>query len=116
MVANSRLFELMKPGEENQRGAFSEAARRAGALEILEGEVSYAPEGGLQLDLRRIDLRSGVVRHGYRVRALDRYALVDSATGAVARDFALPAPGGAIVSTRKDSAPSTSTMPPPRSA
>ncbi|HEU5219422.1 MAG TPA: BTAD domain-containing putative transcriptional regulator [Gemmatimonadales bacterium] len=96
VVANSRLFELMQPGQEDQRGAFSEAARRAGAREILEGELSYAPVGGLQLDLRRIDLQSGVVRSGYRVRALDRYALVDSATAAVARDFSLNVPGGAI--------------------
>ena len=96
VVANSRLFELMRPGADTLRGAFSEAARRAGARQILEGEVSYAPSGGLQLDLRRLDLRSGVVRQGYLVRALDRYALIDSATAAVARDFALRAPGGAI--------------------
>ena len=96
VVANSRLFELMTPGADTARGGFSEAARRAGARQILEGEISYAHEGGLQFDLRRIDLRSGVVRQGYRVRGLDRYSLIDSATAAVARDFSLQAPGSAI--------------------
>ena len=96
VVANSRLFELMRPGADTARGAFSDAARRAGAREILEGEISYARQGGLQLDLRRLELRSGVVKQGYRVHGLDRYALVDSATAAVARDFSLTAPGSAI--------------------
>ncbi|HEV8598200.1 MAG TPA: BTAD domain-containing putative transcriptional regulator [Gemmatimonadales bacterium] len=94
VVANSRLFELMRPGSDTARGAFLEAARRAQASQILEGELSYAPGGGLQLELRRIDLRTGVVRQGYRVRALDRFALVDSATAAIAGDFALPLPAG----------------------
>jgi DNA-binding SARP family transcriptional activator/TolB-like protein len=96
VVANSRLFELMRPGADTSRAGFSDAARRAGARQILEGEVSYAPAGGLQMDLRRIDLRSGVVQQGYRVRGLDRYALIDSATAAVARDFSFPAPGSTI--------------------
>ena len=32
VVANSRLFELMRPGFDTTRGAFSEAARRAGGM------------------------------------------------------------------------------------
>lgn len=92
VVANSRLLELVPRGTDTLPGTLSAAAREAGAQEILEGELTFAPEGGLRLELRRIDLRSGVLRQGYSVRAFDRYAAVDSATSAVARDFGLSPP------------------------
>ncbi len=92
VVANSRLVELMPRGADTLPGALSDAARRAGAKEILEGEFSFAPDGGLRLEFRRIDLASGVVRHGYSVHAFDRYAAVDSATAAIAADLGFSAP------------------------
>ena len=92
VVANSRLLELVPRGTDTVPGSLAAAAREAGAKEILEGELGFAPDGGLRLELRRVDLVSGVVRHGYSVRAFDRYAAVDSATAAIAVDFGLPAP------------------------
>lgn len=92
VVANSRLLELIPRGTDTVPGTLPDAARRAGASEILEGELGFASDGGLRFELRRVDLRSGVVRHGYSVRAFDRYAAVDSATAAIARDFGLAAP------------------------
>jgi DNA-binding SARP family transcriptional activator/tetratricopeptide (TPR) repeat protein len=96
VVANSRLLELVPRGTEAVPGNLSVAAREAGAAEILEGELVFAPDGGLRLELRRIDLKSGVVRQGYSVRAFDRYAAVDSATAAIAQDFGLSPPAKPI--------------------
>jgi DNA-binding SARP family transcriptional activator/TolB-like protein len=92
VVANSRLFELVPRGTDTLPGTLSAAAREAGAQEILEGELTFATDGGLRLELRRVDLLSGVLRRGYSVRAFDRYALVDSATSAIAKDFGLRPP------------------------
>jgi DNA-binding SARP family transcriptional activator/tetratricopeptide (TPR) repeat protein len=96
VVANSRLLELIPRGTDTARGALPEAARRVGAQEMLEGELTAAPDGGFRLDLRRIDLVSGVVREGYSVRASDRYAAVDSATAAIAENFGLSPPSKPI--------------------
>lgn len=88
VVANSRLLELMARGADTIPGSTSDAARRAGAAELIEGEVVREPSG-LVLRLRRVALASGVVRRGYVIRAQDSYALVDSATAVIARDFRL---------------------------
>ena len=92
VVANSRLLELVPRSTDTVPGSLPAAARQAGAQEMLEGELTFAPDGGLRLELRRIDLVSGVVRQGYSVRAFDRYAVVDSATAAIAGGFGLSAP------------------------
>jgi len=91
VVSNSRLVELMPRGPDPSPGAITDAARRAGATEVIEGELSV--EGaGLLLSLRRVGVPRGVVRKGYLVRAADRLALVDSATAAIARDLKLTSP------------------------
>jgi DNA-binding SARP family transcriptional activator len=91
VVANSRLVELTPPTLANERSATADAARRAGASEVVEGEL-ITEAGRLVLNLRRVDLASGVVRKGYVVRASDRYALMDSAAATVARDLDLSPP------------------------
>lgn len=96
VVANSRLLELIPRGTDTLPGTLHEAARRAGAQEMLEGELVFASGGGLRFDLRRLDLASGVVRQGYSVRAFDRYAAVDSATVAIAENFSLTPPAKPI--------------------
>ncbi|MBA2626740.1 MAG: hypothetical protein H0U85_01900 [Gemmatimonadales bacterium] len=54
------------------------------------------PLGGFRLDLRRVELATGILRRGYSVRALDRFAAVDSATAAIAAGFGLAAPSDPI--------------------
>ena len=39
VLSNSRLFELMLPGQDTLKAGYSEAARRAGATEILQGRT-----------------------------------------------------------------------------
>jgi tetratricopeptide (TPR) repeat protein len=99
VVANSRLVELIPRGAEPAAGAVTDAARRAGATEVIEGEL-VTEHGELVFSLRRVAIRGGIVRKGYIIRAADRFALVDSATAAVARDLRLMPPSVAIAEMR----------------
>jgi DNA-binding SARP family transcriptional activator len=103
VLANSRLFELLRPGQDTLSAGYLDAARRAGATEILQGRLLPGPQWGLGLELQRIDLASGIVRGAYRVTAPDRYALVDSMTSAIARDLRLGAPPGSVADATTDS-------------
>ncbi len=102
VVANSRLVELMPRGAEPTASAISDAARRAGATEVIEGELTSG-SGGLVLSLRRVALPGGIVRKGYIIRAADRFAMVDSATAAIARDLRLVPPSAAVTEMRTSS-------------
>ena len=103
VVANSRLVELTPPAPSSEGDATADAARRAGATEIIEGELASAG-GMLVLTLRRVDLARGMVRKGYQVRAAERYALVDSAAATVARDLGLASPSVGVREVRTGSA------------
>jgi DNA-binding SARP family transcriptional activator/tetratricopeptide (TPR) repeat protein len=96
VLANTRLFELMNPGEDTLPVGYYEAARRAGATEIFQGRLLAAPQWSLGLEIQRVELATGVVRSAYRVNANDRYALIDSMTSAIARDLRLRSPPGSI--------------------
>ncbi len=89
VVANSRILELMPAGASPTEGR-AQAARRAGATELLEGEVARHASGQLQLDLRRVEVASGTIRRGYRVTGANRFELIDSATAAIAADLRAP--------------------------
>ncbi len=103
VVSNSRLVELLPRSAEFVPGSASDAARRAGASEIVEGELGITA-GELILTLRRVALQSGVVQQGYTVRAADLYALTDSATAAIARDLRLDPPPSPLANVRTTSA------------
>ncbi len=103
VLANSRLFELMLPGQDTLISGYSTAARRAGATEILEGRLLPGPDWSLALEIQRVDLESGLVKGGYRVAANNRYALVDSMTATIARDLRLGLPQGSISDATTDS-------------
>jgi DNA-binding SARP family transcriptional activator len=102
VLANSRLFELMLPGQDTLPGGYSDAARRAGATELLQGRLLSGPQWSLAMEIQRVDLKTGIVKRGYRVAAQDRYALVDSMTSAIARDLALSTPFGSIADATTD--------------
>lgn len=102
VLANSRLIELMLRGADTIPGATTDAARRAGVTEIIEGEM-VPGSTGLTLTLRRVALASGVVRRGYSVQGTDPSKLVDSATAAIARDLNLAAPAAGVATIRTSS-------------
>jgi len=95
VLANSRLIELVRSGRDSAAG-YADAARRAGASELLEGQLVVVSHDTLELAVRRVELRTGIVKDAYRVRAVDRYALVDSLTQSIARGFRLQSPRGSI--------------------
>ena len=102
VIASSRMLELMPRDADTSRPVIAAAARRAGATEIVEGELLPMADGELRLQVRRIDLGRGLVRGGYEFLGADRFALFDSVTSRVAADLGLDAPGGSLaeVSTR----------------
>ncbi len=102
VLANSRLFESMLPGQDTLPGGYSDAARRAGASEILQGRLLSGPQWTLAMEIQRVDLKTGLVKRGYRVTAENRYALVDSMTSAIAADLSFGSPSGSIADATTD--------------
>lgn len=96
VLSNTRLLELMRPGQDTLPVGYLDAARRAGASEILQGRLLAGPQWGLALEMQRVEVATGIVRDGYRVQANDRYALVDSMTASITRDFRLRSPAGSV--------------------
>ena len=96
VLANTRLFESMRPGQDTIAAGYAEAARRAGATELFQGRLLTGPQWGLAMEIQRVDLASGIVKGAYRVAAVDRYGLVDSMTAAIARDLRLGSPATSI--------------------
>jgi DNA-binding SARP family transcriptional activator/TolB-like protein len=92
VISRGRLYELS--GELGARGpsaaALMQAANRAGANRLVEGEV-FRQADGWRLDLRLVELPAGTVLHSYVLRARDLFALADSATerlaGTLRRDL-----------------------------
>ena len=95
VLANTRLLELVRPGHDSAAG-FADAARRAGASDLLEGRLHVVSPGTLALEMRRVDLRTGLVKNVYRVSARDQYALVDSLTVAIAQHLRLMSPATSV--------------------
>ena len=96
VIANSRILELMPRGADTSRRLRTEAARRAGATEVLEGELMPLADRQLHLALRRVDLERGIVRGGYQVTGADRLAMFDSITVLIAADLKLDAPTASL--------------------
>jgi DNA-binding SARP family transcriptional activator/tetratricopeptide (TPR) repeat protein len=102
VVANSRMLELTQRDADTSGIASTDAARRAGATEIIEGELIPVTGGQLRLDVRRVDIRRGFVRRGYQILGTDRLVLFDSITSLIAADLRVRSPTTTLaeVSTR----------------
>ena len=96
IVANSRMLELTPRDADTSRSALTDAARRAGATQVIEGELIPLPDKQLRLQVRRVDLARGLVRGGYEVSGSDRVALFDSVTTLIAADFHVGAPTSSL--------------------
>jgi DNA-binding SARP family transcriptional activator/tetratricopeptide (TPR) repeat protein len=103
VLSNTRLQERRARGADSSPAALAEAAKRAGASDVVEGEIGMTP-GGLALTLRRVSVSTGVVLHGYTLRATDIFALSDSATNAIAHDFRIDPPTDVLATVRTRSA------------
>lgn len=100
VISHSRLYEILgQIGNVDTRpGAISNAARRAGATELLEG-VLYRRPGiptMFRLDLRRIELKTGVVNRAWSAEGTDLFSLADSVTSHFAGALRLAPPARAL--------------------
>lgn len=100
VVSHSRLYEILgQLGKgEPTPAALSDVARRAGATELLEGVLyrDAGSPGALRLDLRRIDLGTGVVSRAYSADGTDLFSLVDTVTAQFAHTLRLPRPSRSL--------------------
>jgi len=92
VIANSRVLALIPAGQDTSAVAYADAARRAGATELLEGRLLDRTADAFTIEMRRLDLKRGILKAAYRASAPTRFRLVDSVTAIVARNLEL---GGA---------------------
>ncbi len=95
VVSDTRLYEILGQLGVNEltQQSFAEAARRAGAVELIEGVLYRRPDGALRLDLRRANAIDGAVREAYTADGADAFEVADRVTARIAETFALTAPG-----------------------
>ena len=99
VVSSARIYEVMGQlgsAGTTDAGAYSAAARRAGASMLVDGALYPVDSGGLRLDLRRIDLATGDVLAAHSVSGKDLFALVDSGTARLTAGVGVTAPAGSV--------------------
>jgi tetratricopeptide (TPR) repeat protein len=98
IISSARMLELLAQSGADvaDAGAYSSAARRAGASMLVDGSLYSLPDGGLRLDLRRIDVATGDVLDARTVNGGDQFALVDSGTARITEALGAAAPPGSI--------------------
>ncbi len=99
VVSSARMYELVgRPaGAENpDQDRYARAARLAGAAQLVEGAVYATGDGGLRLDLRRVDLASGAVAGALTSTGASLFAVADSATTGLVLGLGLEPPAGSI--------------------
>ena len=94
VVSHARLYDML--GQLGARdatpSAISDAARRAGASELLEAVLSRTPDSTLHLELRRVDLATGDVYDAQSFAGATVFELADRATARTAAQVGLRAP------------------------
>ncbi len=94
VVSHARIYDLLGQlgVREETPSAISDAARRAGADELLEAVLSRAPDHTLRLELRHVQLATGAAGRTHSFDASTVFELADRATAQVAAEFGLRAP------------------------
>jgi tetratricopeptide (TPR) repeat protein/TolB-like protein len=99
VVSHGRMLELARSSantNDTSAGGFVNAARQAGATEVIDGTVYARPGGRLRLDLRRVDLASGAIGDVHTIEGNDLFALVDSGTARLVAALGGDAPSGSV--------------------
>jgi len=99
VVSHGRMLELMRSvgtTSDTSAGGFVNAARLAGATEVIDGTLYLRPDGHLRLDLRRVDLATGAIGDVHTVEGSDLFALVDSGTAQIVAALGVAAPTGSV--------------------
>lgn len=97
VVSEARLHELVARagGSINAPEALAAAARRAGASELLEGNLTSSP-AGYRLDLQRLDLADGTIRSTVTLDGRNLGDLVAQATSRIAAAYHVAPPPGPV--------------------
>ena len=95
VVSQGRILELMR-GADTSAGGIVNAARLAGATEVIDGTLYARPGGRLRLDLRRTDLANGALGDVRTVEGSELFALVDSGTALLLSTLGADRPSGSI--------------------
>ncbi|MFL5579888.1 MAG: BTAD domain-containing putative transcriptional regulator [Gemmatimonadaceae bacterium] len=100
VVSPTRMQQLLArlAGGAETRAALAEAARSAGATEVLEGELYRRAPGVLRLDVRRVGIADGVIRRAYSAEGRDLFALVERLSGQLASEVGQPPPSPSLAS------------------
>jgi DNA-binding SARP family transcriptional activator/TolB-like protein len=98
VVSHGRMLELLHASgrTDTSTGAFLDAARQAGATQMIDGTLYARPGGRLRLDLRRVDLATGAIGDVHTIEGADLFALVDSGTMSLVTALGVSAPTGSI--------------------
>jgi DNA-binding SARP family transcriptional activator/TolB-like protein len=99
VVSRGRMLEVMHAlasETDTSSGTLVNAARQAGATEIIDGTLYARPGGRLRLDLRRVDIATGSIGDAYTVEGSDVFALVDSGTARLVESLGATAPTGSV--------------------
>ena len=94
VVSHARLYDMLGQlgARDETPSAISEAARRAGASQLIEAVLSRGADSTTRLDLRRVDLATGATHEARTFRASSAFELADRATWQIATDFGLRPP------------------------
>ena len=98
------LARLTSNGRDTSLGILIQAAREAGATDLVDGAVYRAADGKLRLDIRRVDVASGSVLQAYRVDGADLFALADSGSVRMVRHLGTTLPPGSLADVSTHSA------------
>jgi len=98
VVSHGRMLELLHASgrTDTSTGAFLDAARQAGATQMIDGTLYARPGGRLRLDLRRVDLATGAIGDVHTIEGADLFTLVDSGTMSLVSTLGVSAPTGSI--------------------
>ncbi len=93
VISPTRLYAILGQlgGVPEGRASIADAARHAGAAEVVEGTLQHTGDERLRLVLRRVDLRTGAVQREYTIAGSDAFELADHATAEMATDLGLSA-------------------------
>jgi DNA-binding SARP family transcriptional activator/TolB-like protein len=82
VVSTARMYEVARQygGSDTSAASLLDAARRAGATELVDGALFALADGMLRLDVRRVGIRSGELLAVFSVHGRDPFALADSGT------------------------------------
>lgn len=98
VVSTARMYELARQngGSDTSAVVLFDAARRAGATELVDGALFTLADGTLRLDLRRVEIRSGELRAAFSVQGGDPFALADSGSARLLASLGESAQPGSI--------------------